>query len=104
MLLGSAEFIAKARVWMHRQGGSVFRRSPYVVAAAMQLDERLAAMPTCFARAQWLYEELHAYPQFKTNPASPQCNMLHLYLPVARETAIANPQSYRSGTWNMVIQ
>ncbi|MFZ6778168.1 threonine aldolase family protein [Undibacterium sp. Ji83W] len=101
MLLGNAEFIAKARVWMHRQGGSVFRRSPYVVAAAMQFDERLAAMPACFARAQWLFEELRAYPEFKTNPATPQCNMLHLYLPTDRDAAIAirNRIAQEHGIW-----
>jgi len=101
MLLGSAEFIAKARVWMHRQGGSVFRRSPYVVAAAMQFDERLAALPACYARTQWLYEELRAYPLFKANPAAPQCNMLHLYLPTDRETALAirNRIAQEHGIW-----
>lgn len=101
MLLGSAEFIAKARVWMHRQGGSVFRRSPYVVAAAMQFDERLAALPACYARTQWLYEELRAYPQFKANPATPQSNMLHLYLPTDRETAITirNRIAQEHGIW-----
>ncbi len=101
MLLGNAEFITKARVWMHRQGGSVFRRSPYVVAAAMQFDERLAAMPACFARTRWLFEELCAYPEFKTNPARPQCNMLHLYLPTDRDTAIAirNRIAQEHGIW-----
>ncbi|MBI1771782.1 MAG: threonine aldolase [Burkholderiales bacterium] len=101
MLLGSAEFIAKARVWMHRQGGNVFRRSPYVVAAAMQFDERLVALPACFARTQWLFEELRAYPEFKTNPAAPHCNMLHLYLPTDRDTAIAirNRIAQEHGIW-----
>ncbi len=101
MLLGSVDFIAKARVWMHRQGGSVFRRSPYVVAAAMQFDQRLAALPACFARTLWLFEELRAYPEFKTNPAAPQCNMLHLYLPTDRDTAITirNRIAQEHGIW-----
>jgi len=101
MLLGSTEFIAKAKVWMHRQGGSIFRRSPYVVSAAMQFDERLAALPACFARTQWLFETLRHYPSLKTNPATPQCNMLHLYLPVDRDTAVnvRNRIAQEHGIW-----
>lgn len=101
MLLGSADFIARARVWMHRQGGNVFRRSPYVVAAAMQFDERLAAMPACFERTKWLYEVLQDYPQFQVNPAAPQCNMLHVYLPVNKDFAIAvrNRIAQEHGIW-----
>ncbi|MES2048589.1 MAG: beta-eliminating lyase-related protein [Pseudomonadota bacterium] len=101
MLLGSEEFIAQARVWMHRQGGSVFRRSPYVVAAAMQFDQRLAAIPACFARTQWLFDCLKDYPQFTPNPAAPQSNMLHLYLPVnkAKATEVRNRIAREHGVW-----
>lgn len=88
MLLGRADFIAKAKVWMHRQGGNLYRRSPYVVAAAMQFDQRLAAMPAYFERTLWLYEILKAYPQWQVNPATPQANMLHVYLPTSKERAI----------------
>ncbi|WP_426116009.1 threonine aldolase family protein [Massilia sp. PWRC2] len=89
MLAGSAEFIARAAEWFRRQGGNVIHRSPYVVAAAMQFDARLAAMPAYFARTQWLYEALRAFPLLRPNPAAPQANMLHLHLPVARERAVA---------------
>lgn len=101
MLLGNAEFIAKAKAWMHRQGGSVYRRSPYVVAAAMQFDERLAALPACLARTRELYTLLGEYPRFKVNPAAPQCNMLHLYLPVDKDRAIAirNRIAQEQGIW-----
>lgn len=88
MLLGKSEFIAKAKVWMQRQGGNIYRRTPYVVAAAMQFDERLAAMPRYFERTQWLYDTLRSYPQWRLNPAQPQANMLHVYLPISKEKAI----------------
>lgn len=87
MLLGSASFIAQAKVWMQRQGGNVFRRTPHVVSAAMQFEKRLAEMPAYFQRTVWLYELLRSYPQFTANPATPHSNMLHLYLPVTSETA-----------------
>ncbi len=79
----------------------MIHRSPYVVAAAMQFDRRLAAFPAYFARAQWLYEELRAHPLIRPNPARPQANMLHLHLPVSRERALAirNQLAEQHGVW-----
>ncbi len=101
MLLGSASFNAQARLWMQRLGGNVYRRSPYVVSAAMQFEQRLAAMPACFQRTVWLYELLKAYPLLTANPGTPHTNMLHLYLPVAADTAngIRNRIAKEHGIW-----
>ncbi|MDO6583055.1 beta-eliminating lyase-related protein [Photobacterium sp. 2_MG-2023] len=87
MLLGDQALIKKARLWMQRQGGNVFRRTPYSVSAAMQFDQRLALMPALFDRTQQLYRILKDYPLLTPNPAAPQANMLHLYLPVSAEKA-----------------
>ncbi|MFD2367319.1 threonine aldolase family protein [Pseudoduganella sp. GCM10020061] len=89
MLLGDAGFVARAAEWFRRTGGNVIHRTPYVAAAAMQFDQRLAAMPACFERTQWLYGLLREFPAIRVNPASPQANMLHLHLPVSRERALA---------------
>ncbi|MDB5919093.1 MAG: threonine aldolase [Massilia sp.] len=89
MLAGSASFVARAAEWFRREGGNVIHRSPYVVSAAMQFDARLAAMPAYFARTEWFYDQLRAYPSIRPNPAKPQANMLHLHLPVSRERALA---------------
>ncbi|MET3119815.1 threonine aldolase [Undibacterium sp. GrIS 1.8] len=101
MLVGSKSLIDQARVWMQRQGGNVFRRSPYVVAAAMQFDQRLADMPALFQRTKWLYRLLTDYLQLKANPTQPQSNMLHLYLPVNKERAtdIRNQIAREHGIW-----
>ncbi|MBV8665924.1 MAG: aminotransferase class I/II-fold pyridoxal phosphate-dependent enzyme [Burkholderiaceae bacterium] len=101
VLLGSAAFIAQAKDWAKRLGGNVIQRSPYVVAAAMQFDERLAAMPHYFQRTVWLYDVLREFPALTVNPAKPQANMLHLYLPVAREGALAlrNELAEKHGVW-----
>jgi len=88
MLAGSHDFVARAAEWFRRQGGNVIHRSPYVVAAAMQFDARIAAMPDYFARTLFLYEALRAHPRIRVNPAAPQANMLHLHLPVSRERAL----------------
>jgi threonine aldolase len=101
VLAGSRQFVERAREWFRRQGGNIIHRTPYVVAAAMQFDARLAAMPHCFERTLWLYEVLRDYPAIAVNPASPQANMLHLHLPVSREKAIAirNQVAREHGIW-----
>jgi len=89
MLAGSHEFVARCAEWFRRQGGNVIHRSPYVVAAAMDFDARLAAMPDYFRRTRFLYAALRAHPAIRVNPAAPQANMLHLHLPVSRDQALA---------------
>lgn len=88
MLAGSREFVAQAAEWFKRQGGNVIHRSPYVVAAAMQFEQRLAAMPAYFERTRFLFDVLRDHPVLRTNPARPQANMLHIHLPVSRERAL----------------
>jgi threonine aldolase len=101
MLAGSRDFVARCGEWFKRQGGNVIHRSPYVVAAAMQFDERVAAMPAYFERTQFLYEALRAHPAIRVNPAAPQANMLHLHLPVSRERAmeIRDQLAREHGVW-----
>tara|TARA_B100001063_G_scaffold231436_1_gene245559 strand:+ start:3688 stop:4788 length:1101 start_codon:yes stop_codon:yes gene_type:complete len=88
LLLGDKAFVAKASAWMKRQGGNVYHRTPYVVSAAMQFDERLELMPALYERTKQVYQILQDYPQFTVNPQQPQVNMLHLYLPVNYEDGI----------------
>lgn len=101
ILAGSKDFTARAAEWFKRQGGNVFTRTPYVVAAAMQIDQRLAAMPACFERTQQLYAMLRGYPLLVPNPAQPQANMLHIHMPVDRERAleIRNQIAEEHGIW-----
>jgi threonine aldolase len=89
MLAGSREFVDRAAEWFRRTGGNVIHRSPYIVAAAMQFDQRVAAMPAYFERTLWLAEILRAHPRIRVNPERPQANMLHLHLPVSRDRALA---------------
>lgn len=101
MLAGSRDFVERAAEWFRRQGGNVIHRSPYIVAAAMQFDQRLAAMPDYFRRTQFLYEALREHPVLQPNPARPQANMLHIHLPVDRERALAIRQELAAdyGVW-----
>jgi len=101
MLLGSRAFTARAAKWFARQGGKLVHQSPYVVAAAMGFDARLAAMPDYFRRTQFLYGVLADYPVLKVNPARPQASMLHVHLPVSRDRALAIRREIgrEHGTW-----
>jgi threonine aldolase len=88
MLAGTREFVDRAAEWFRREGGNVIHRSPYVVAAAMQFEQRLASMPAYYQRTLWLADLLKGYPAIRVNPAVPQANMLHLHLPVSRTRAM----------------
>jgi threonine aldolase len=101
MLAGSRAFVDRAAEWFRRQGGNVIHRSPYIVSAAMQFDQRLAAMPDYFRRTELLYELLAEHPHIGVNPARPAANMLHLHLPVGRERALAirAELAERHGIW-----
>jgi len=101
MLLGSNVFTKAAKAWMQRMGGNVIHRSPYVISAAMQFDQRLAAMPACLARARQLAGLIGQFPRLQINPSVPQCNLFHLYLPVDAKRAIEirNQIAQQHGIW-----
>ncbi|NUW69333.1 threonine aldolase family protein [Vibrio coralliilyticus] len=88
MLLGSKEFVERASIWMKRQGGNVYHRTPYVVSAAMQFEQRLKQLPALFERTKQIYRILEEYPALVANPLQPQSNMLHLILPFSHEKAL----------------
>lgn len=102
MLLGSRTFIERARLQVKREGGNVYRRSPFVVSAAMQFSGRLALMPALLARTRAIYALLKPrFPQLTFNPAEPQVNMFHLHLPVEAERAnqIRDELAREDGIW-----
>lgn len=101
MLLGSTEFIARARVWMQRQGGNVIHRSPYVISAVLQFEQRLADMPAYLQRARQVGELLKQFPRMQLNPGTPQCNLFHVYFPVSvsRAMALRDQIATEHGIW-----
>jgi threonine aldolase len=86
VLAGGSEFIAQARLWRRRHGGTLYHLSPLVASAAMRFDERLAVMPALYRRTLELASDLASLPAFRVNPALPQTNMLHLYVAAGVET------------------
>ena len=79
VLAGGKDFIAQARLWRRRHGGTLYHLSPMVVSAAMRFDERLALMPALYRRTLELASDLASHGALRVNPAVPQTNMLHLY-------------------------
>lgn len=79
LLAGDEAFVASARLWRKRMGGTLYHMSPMVAAAAMRFDERLALMPALYQRTLAFAETLARCPHLRVNPAQPQANMLHLH-------------------------
>ena len=101
MLLGPQDFIAEARVWRRRQGGTLVQLHPFVASAAMRFDSQLAKMPAYHARALALGQALAAIDGLVIDPQPPQVNLFHLHLP-APAAAVANARDHIAaleGAW-----
>ncbi|MEP7156098.1 MAG: beta-eliminating lyase-related protein [Betaproteobacteria bacterium] len=85
MLLGDEKFIADARVWLTRHGGTIYQQYPLVASAAMRFDSRLARMQAYYRRALALAEVLGTLPGVTVTPAVPQANLMHLRFSVPVE-------------------
>ena len=80
MLAGDAGFVANARLWRRRMGGTLYRMSPVIASAAMRFDERIALMPALYRRTLGFAASLSGLPGLRINPAVPHTSMLHLHL------------------------
>ncbi len=78
MLLGDTAFIAEARIWLTRHGGTISQQYPVVASAAMRFDQRLKRMPDYFRRAQTFAAAMQSVPGVQVNPTVPQANLVHL--------------------------
>ena len=101
VLAGDTDFIAEARLWRRRMGGTLYHQSPMIASAAMRLEARLALMDACYARALSLAEALADVPGFKVNPARPHTNMMHLYIEAPAEAVLERRDEIaaRDGVW-----
>ena len=80
MLLGPKEFVAEARVWQRRHGGTLRSLAPYVLAARRGLRERLGRFPAYHERALAIARALSSVPGVILKPDPPQTHMMHVYL------------------------
>jgi threonine aldolase len=101
VLAGDEDFVAEARIWRRRMGGTLVHQSPMIVAAAMRLDARLAQLDACYARALGLAEALAGVPGIKVNPTTPHTNMMHLYFEAPAEAVVErrDEMAERDSVW-----
>jgi threonine aldolase len=69
-LVGPDDFLAEARVWRTRMGGTLYRSTPEALAALAGLRDLLPRMGECYAWAQALAAEL-AELGITPNPSEP---------------------------------
>ncbi|MDQ6924218.1 MAG: beta-eliminating lyase-related protein [Pseudomonadota bacterium] len=101
MLLGPEDFIAEARIWRRRQGGTLVQLHPFVASAAMRLDMQLAKMPAYRARALGFAAGLSTIDGIVVNPQPPQVNLFHVHFaaPPAALTAARDRIASEDGAW-----
>jgi threonine aldolase len=101
LLAGDEDFVAEAKLWRRRMGGTLIHQSPMIASAAMRLDARLAQMDACYARALGLAEALSAVPGLKVNPPTPHTNMMHLYFEAPADAVLDRRDAIadRDGVW-----
>lgn len=101
MLLGPEDFIAEARIWRRRHGGTLVQLHPLVASAAMRLDGQLAKMPAYRARALDFAAGLSAIGGLVVDPRPPQVNLFHLHFPAspAAMTAARDRIAVEDGAW-----
>jgi threonine aldolase len=101
VLAGEEDFIAEARLWQKRLGGSLIHQSPMIASAAMRFDERLAMMDACYARTIELAQGLGGIPGLRINPSPPQTNMAHLFFDATAEAINARRDQIAAedGVW-----
>jgi threonine aldolase len=101
VLAGDEDFIAEARLWRQRMGGTLYHQSPMIASAAMRLEARLAQLRACYDRALSLAEALSGIPGLRVNPARPHVNMMHLYFEAPAKAVLERRDAIaeRDGVW-----
>ena len=88
ILAGDAEFVAEARVWQRRHGGTLVTVAPYVIAAETALEERLERMPAYLEHARALAAALATLDGVEVVPDPPQTPLFHVHLDGARDALV----------------
>ena len=101
MLLGPEDFIAEARIWRRRHGGTLVQLHPFVASAAMRLDMQLAKMPAYRKRALDFAAGLSTIDGVVIDPQPPQVNLFHAHFaaPPSALTAARDQIASEDGAW-----
>jgi threonine aldolase len=80
MLLGPEDFIAEAREWRHRHGGTLFGMWPYAAPALAGLRTRLPRMKAAYEHGLAIAAALRGVDGVALTPDPPQVPMMHITL------------------------
>lgn len=101
MLCGSDHFVAQARVWRRRFGGTLPTLTPFAASAAMRLDDRLAMMPALLDRTRRFAASLSTILGIRPHPEVPHVNQVHVYFdaPAPAVNAARDALAETDGCW-----
>lgn len=101
ILLGPEDFIAEARIWRRRHGGTLVQLHPFVASAAMRFDTQLGKMAAYRARAVAFSAALADIDGLTVEPHPPQVNLFHLHLraPTEALNAARDRIAREDGAW-----
>lgn len=85
VLAGSPDFVAQAKIWRRRHGGTLIHLFPYVLSARQALDARLGRMAEYRAVARALASALGELDGVELVPEVPPANMFQVLLRCSRD-------------------
>lgn len=103
-LVGPADFIAEARIWMRRHGGNLHNSFAPAIAAKMGMDRHLPRMAQYVLKAQEIALALQDLPGLKVYPESPKTNMFHLHFEASEESIMSATVKVALETGCMLIR
>jgi threonine aldolase len=80
MLLGSADFVAEARVWQKRHGGGLRTQGPFVASAQLGLRRALPHIDRWVERAGEIAAVLSQFDGITVDPNPPHVNFFRLFI------------------------
>jgi threonine aldolase len=89
-LAGPEDFIAEAREWRLRHGGTLFSMWPYAASALAALQTRLPRMKAYRDHALAIAGALRDLDGVRVVPDPPQTSMMHFHLAVSEDELTAN--------------
>jgi threonine aldolase len=80
MLLGTEEFVRRARMWLVRHGGRLFTMAPYMASARHGLHRVLSRIDGWVTRAKEIAAVFGEQDGVRVKPDPPHTNMFQVYL------------------------
>ena len=101
VLAGDEQFVANAKLWRRRMGGTIFRQGPLIASALMRLESRIAQMDVLYQHTILFAEGLNGIKGLTTLPRVPQCNLLHMLFDAPAEAVLEARDSIaeQHGVW-----